>query len=80
MSDAPADSAVETTEAAQVTAPVITVTRGNPTREETAVVTVLLAAMSGDRGSTDRNVRRGWSRPSRRLGHGLPGTGWGRAF
>lgn len=78
MSDAAADTDVETTQTEQDSAPVITITRGNPTPEETAVLTVLLAAMSGSGGEDTSGTRRGWSRPARRLNRGLGGMGWGR--
>lgn len=72
------DAAVESTPAEPDHTPVITVTRGNPTPEETAVLTVLLSALSGPGEDTDAGARRGWSRPARRLSGGLSGMGWGR--
>ena len=78
MSDAPAETDVETTQTKQGPVPVVTITRGNPTAEETAVLTVLLAAMSGGSGEDSTGTRRGWSRPARRLSRGLSGMGWGR--
>ena len=44
----------------------------------TAVLTVLLSALSGPGEDTDAGARRGWSRPARRLSGGLSGMGWGR--
>ncbi|GMA38582.1 acyl-CoA carboxylase subunit epsilon [Mobilicoccus caccae] len=59
--------------------PVVAITGGNPTVEEVAAVTVLLAALGSDSGSAEPNLRRGWARPSRRFGGGVsPALGWGR--
>ncbi|WP_040155428.1 acyl-CoA carboxylase subunit epsilon [Mobilicoccus massiliensis] len=65
-------------ETTETTPPTIRVTRGNPSPEEVAVVTVLLSAMSGGESGGGGAARRGWSSPARRLNTGLSPMGWGR--